>query len=92
MTDAARLRVALQEYEEALRRHLDMLREKHDQLAALWVPTREVYLGSGAEVFAEAVERAQARFTHVNDSSSLILAALRARIEALSRFDSPDMP
>jgi hypothetical protein len=83
---------ALRDYSEALDRHLVILREKHEQLTSYWGPTRDLYQGAGAEVFAEAMERANARFNHMTDSGGHIQSALRSRISDLEQFDSPTRP
>lgn len=92
MSDATRLLRGLQDYEAALTRHLALLRERRSLLEAAWIPARDVYQGHGAEVFAEAFDRAGAMVDTYIATVEAIQPVLKNRIESLSRFDSPTDP
>ena len=92
MTDATRLLHGLKEYSAALRRHLIFLHEQRDLLKAAWIPTRDVYRGHGADVFAEAFDRATAMVEAYASVAEAIEPILKDRIESLERFDSPNDP
>lgn len=92
MADSHKLLVALREYDEALGRHLVIMREKHEQLIMVWGPVPDLYQGSGGEVFAEAMDRANARFADMNEAGAHIIAALRTRIADLEQYDTPTNP
>lgn len=92
MSDSSKLLVALRDYSDALDRHFVALREKHGQLSSFWGPTRELYQGAGAEVFAEAMERANSHFNEMIESGALIQTSLKTKITDLEQFDSPTRP
>ena len=91
-TDARRLLAGLEDYAAALERHFAELRDRHASLEAAWLPTRETYQGTGAEVFADAFGQADARFNDYLDGGARILAMLNQKIAQLRRFDSPTDP
>ena len=80
------------EYSAALHRHLVFLREESQLLKAAWIPTRDEYHGHGADVFAEAFNRAIAMVDTYTSVAEAIRPILEERIESLRRFDSPDDP
>jgi hypothetical protein len=92
MTDATRLLQGLREYSAALQRHLAFLHEQSELLRAAWIPTRDVYRGHGADVFAEAFDRATTMVETYTRVAEAIQPILRDRIESLERFDSPNHP
>jgi uncharacterized protein YukE len=92
MSDATRLLQGLREYATALARHLVLLRERRGLLEAAWIPARDVYQGQGADVFAEAFERANAMVNEYIATVEAIQPVLKDRIESLARFDSPTDP
>lgn len=89
MSDATRLLITLEEYSAALERHFSALREKHDHLVAHWGGCRDRYEGAGAEVFAQAMEHASARFREMIETGGFIQNTLKAKIEELRKFDAP---
>ena len=92
MTDVTRLLHGLQEYSAALQRHLIFLHEQSELLKAAWIPTRDVYRGHAADVFAEAFDRATAMVETYTTVAEAIQPILRSRIESLERFESPNDP
>jgi hypothetical protein len=92
MSDATALLSALRDYSDTIDRHFAILRERHEQLTSVWGPTRDLYEGTGAEAFAEAMARANARFEEMIDTGSLIQSTLKAKLEELGRYDSPNLP
>jgi hypothetical protein len=92
MTDATHLLRGLEAYTSALDRHLARLREHGSDLNGAWVRLHEVYRGQGAEVFAQAFERAREMSAAYSANGEAVLVVLRERIEALRRFDAPDAP
>ena len=92
MSDATRLLQGLREYAAALARHLVLLRERRRLLEAAWIPARDVYQGHGANVFADAFERANAMVNAYIAAVEAIQPVLKDRIESLSRFNSPTDP
>jgi hypothetical protein len=92
MTDATALLRGLEDYVGALDCHLVQMREHRALLNAAWVPLNELYRGQGAEVFAQAFERAREMTATYSSSGEAILNVLRDRIASLQRFDAPDAP
>jgi len=92
MTDATALLHGLEAYTTALDRHLVRLRDQGAALDQAWVGLSEVYRGQGAEVFAQAFERAREMIATYSSNGEAILTVLRDRIESLRRFDVPDSP
>jgi hypothetical protein len=92
MTDATRLLRGLEDYTTARDQHLIRLREQGATLDAAWIRLREVYHGQGAEVFAQAFERSREMIMAYTQAAQQIVPVIRSRIDALSRFDSPDAP
>lgn len=89
MTDATRLLHGLEEYHAALTRQLVTLGEHHERLRAAWLTLRDVYEGTGADVFAEAWERADAGFQRYLTDGVRIQALLQRKVEALRAYDAP---
>jgi uncharacterized protein YukE len=92
MADARELLALLEEYAAAIDRRLALLKEKHEQLGAYWIPAREHYQGSGAEVFAEVMEQANSSLQTVADNGAAIQSILKQKIEELRAFDSATSP
>ena len=92
MTDTRELLVLLEEYAAAIDRRLALLKEKHEQLGTYWIPVREHYQGSGAELFAEVMEQANASLQMVADNGMAIQSILKQKIEELRAFDSSASP
>ncbi len=92
MTDATALLRGLEEHISALDRHLAQMREQRALLDSAWVPLNDLYRGQGAEVFAQAFERARQMMTTYSSNGETILNVMRDRVESLRRFDAPDAP
>lgn len=92
MTDATRLALGLEDYAAALERHHARLRDEGAALETAWFRLRDVYEGHGAEVFAQAFERARQMIAAYADAAAAIQPLLRERLDALHRFDAPDAP
>jgi len=86
-TDPRLLLAELDEYASTLERHFVELRDRHTVLRDTWLATSEVYRGTGAEVFADAFARADARFFDYLDRGHRILVILREKMEQLRLFD-----
>jgi hypothetical protein len=92
MSDATRLLGGLREYAAALDRHLVLLRERRKRLEDAWIPAREVYRGHGADVFADAFNRATAMVDSYIAAAEVVRPIFHDRIDSLTRFDSPTDP
>ena len=90
MTDTKILLEHLQEYSKQLSAHLLVLEERHETLGAAWAALREVYEGTGAEVFAEAFEAASGRLRDYSTAGADFPAARqRGRKTARHRRGQP---
>jgi uncharacterized protein YukE len=92
MSNATALLSALRDYSDAIDRHFSLLRERHENLINVWGPTRDLYQGAGADAFAEAMQRATARFQEMIEAEGQIQSILKTKIEDLSRYASPSLP
>ncbi len=90
--DATRLRNGLTEYVTALDRQLFEIREQRERLDVAWRRTRDVYQGSGAEVFGEAFDRSMRMLQSYVEMLELVVPILKIRIEALEHFNSAANP
>lgn len=89
MTDVSRLRGMLDDYSEALRTHVTVVREEFDMLERTWVALSEVYQGAGAEAFADVFQTSANRMRHYELDATALLGFLKDRVEYLRRFDAP---
>ena len=87
MTDTKILLEHLQEYSKQLSGHLLVLEERHETLGAAWAALREVYEGTGAEVFAEAFEAASGRLRDYATAGAEISRLLAREVEKLRVID-----
>jgi hypothetical protein len=92
MPDSSLLLRGLEDYEHALARELVTMAEHHEQLRAAWHVLREVYQGSGADVFSDAWERADGGFQRYRADGAQIQDLLRRKVEALRAFDLAERP
>lgn len=92
MTDATRLARGLEDYLEALDRHQARLRDEGAALEAAWIRLRDLYQGTGAEMFAQAFERSRQMMAAYAEATAAILPILRNRLDALHQFDAPNAP
>ncbi len=92
MTDTTALARGLEAYIATLERHLGRLREHRATLDMSWGALNGVYHGNGADVFRQAFERAREMMNTYTSSGEAILVVMRDRVEALRRFDAPDVP
>lgn len=92
MTDATRLARGLEEFIGALERQQGRLRDEGAALDAAWIRLRDVYQGHGAEVFAQAFERARQMIAAYSAMANAVVPLLRERSDALQRFDASDAP
>jgi uncharacterized protein YukE len=92
MSETTGLLSALRDYSDAIDRHFAMLRERYEHLSGVWAPTRDLYQGAGAEAFAEAMQRATARFQEMIEAEGQIQTILKTKIADLGRYASPSLP
>ena len=86
-TDPVLLLQSLGEYDAALGRHIERLRDSFDQLTNAWSSLHGHYQGTSAEQFAEAYAAAARGFKNYMEGAENMQAVLRVKAGQLRQYD-----
>jgi hypothetical protein len=89
MTDATLLAQHLDRFDEAIRRHLQLLSDEFRRLEHSWDELRDCYEGAGADRFEAVWTGTSRRFEDYLQRSEALRAVLQERLAALQRYDEP---
>ena len=89
MTDATLLGQHLGQFDEAVRRHLQLVSDEFKHLQQSWDELRECYEGTGADRFEAVWTGTSRRFEEYLERSEALRVVLQERLAALQRFDEP---
>ena len=89
MTDATLLGRHLGAFDDAVRRHLQLVTDEFRHLTESWNELRDCYEGTGAERFEGVWTGTSRRFEDYLQQSEALGAVLQERLAALMRFDEP---
>ena len=90
MTDATLLGQQLGQFDDAVRRHLQLVTAEFNQLQRSWEDLRECYEGTGADRFEAVWTGTTRRFEEYLERSEALRVVLQERLAALERFDRPE--
>jgi hypothetical protein len=89
MTDATLLRQQLGAFDDAVRRHLQLVTAEFTQLQRSWADLRESYEGTGADRFEAVWTGTTRRFEEYLERSEALRVVLQDRLASLEDYDRP---
>jgi hypothetical protein len=87
--DVTLLAKELGQFDAAVGRHLQLVRDEFAHLQQSWDELRECYEGTGADRFEAVWLGTSRRFDDYLQRSEALRAVLQERLAALERFDQP---
>jgi uncharacterized protein YukE len=90
VSEPSSLAILLEEYRDALSRHLTSGRVEFENLESAWRGLSECYEGRGAEEFRNAWEETVRNLQEYFDRSAALTTVLAKKIESLRQFDRSD--